>query len=279
MIKQSDLDKMLKTPEGEDKDQKIARLEKALNLVNYQLQTVNDTLNSGIRSYNLKEYRNTYVINAQDSLDDSYPFYVDFNIISEMTKIVSVELNFRIMNFRAYSTGAASGGGDTSGSGGGDTKTSSSSSTHTHDVTLSNHSHSMSGTHDQTSETDGHTHGYTVTTGTTGSGGGTTETSTAGGSHSHTVTIDDHTHTTPDHTHDVSYGIHEEDNSPEISFYVSENDGVTYSDKYGGFDTSQTAIDITGNITKAGAKLIKFESTARARLSVQVIVKLDIKAR
>ena len=40
-----------------------------IDRIKLQLQTLNDTIQGGIRSANLKEYRNTYVINAQDSLD------------------------------------------------------------------------------------------------------------------------------------------------------------------------------------------------------------------
>jgi len=65
------------------------------------------------------ELRNTYVYNGDDSLDSSHPFEVPFKIVSEMTSIVSIKISFRIMEYRAYSTAAASGGGATSGSGGG----------------------------------------------------------------------------------------------------------------------------------------------------------------
>lgn len=67
------------------------------------------------------ELRNTYMFNDQDSLDPSYPFEMDFKIVSEMTAIVSVKLSFRIRNFRAYATGVPSGGGHTTPAGGGHT--------------------------------------------------------------------------------------------------------------------------------------------------------------
>ncbi|GAH10718.1 unnamed protein product, partial [marine sediment metagenome] len=67
------------------------------------------------------ELRNTYVFNDQDSLDPTYPFETDFQIVSEMTAIQSVKLSFKIRNFRAYSTGVPSGGGHTTPSGGGHT--------------------------------------------------------------------------------------------------------------------------------------------------------------
>jgi len=42
------------------------------------------------------ELRNTYVYNAEDSCDASYPFTVPFKIVSEMTAIVSIKLSFQI---------------------------------------------------------------------------------------------------------------------------------------------------------------------------------------
>jgi len=59
------------------------------------------------------ELRNTYVYNSGDSLDAAKPFTIPFRIIPEADDIVSATLSFRIMPYRAYSTGAASGGGST----------------------------------------------------------------------------------------------------------------------------------------------------------------------
>jgi len=99
-------------------------------------------LAGGLRSANLKEYRNTMVFNESDSLDADNPFLMDIEVISEMTKIVSVKLSFKIKNFRAYSKSAvekeavssgassisssAGGGVVSSASGGGETPTTSS---------------------------------------------------------------------------------------------------------------------------------------------------------
>lgn len=63
----------------------------------------------------MHELRNTYVHSDQDSLDPTYPFELDFEIVSEMTEIRHVKLSFRIRNFRAYATGGASGGASTTG--------------------------------------------------------------------------------------------------------------------------------------------------------------------
>lgn len=257
-------------------------IDKKMQMIKLQLQELGDYIDGGITSYNMKEVRNTYVINAQDSLDDSYPFYVHFNIIGEMTKIVSVWMDFWIMNYRAYSTAAASDGGTTKTSGSSSVSTTASGGYASSNVIAEGepgwypaklhytggynffiedeaspysfailNSNFPSQYADHTHTIPNHTHGM---------------------SHTHDVNI-------PNHTHDITYGIYEEDNSPAIQFAVSNNEGNSYSDIYGPFKENQSAIDITNDITGSGSKLVKFESTARVRLSVQITVKLDIKAR
>ena len=144
------------------------------------LQEIKDTLEGGIRSANTSEFRNVSTIYCQDSLDDSYPLYVHFNITSEMVKIVSVKVSFWILPYRGY----------------------------------------------------------------------------------------------------PATGIYEEDNSPTIKFYISENEGISYNAIFfGGYTTKQSNIEITSLLAGSGSKLLKFESTAKARVSIQIEVKLDIKAR
>jgi len=231
-----------------------------LRIVKFQNQEHQDLIEGGITSRNLASFRNTYVINAQDSLDASFPMYVHFNIINEMIKIVSVKVSFWILNYRAYSTAAASGGGSTSGAGGLTTPTS---STESQFRTLR---YVVGGiiAHDVGWLINAYTENVKV----------------ANYAHTHTVSIPNHTHSTPNHTHDITYGIYEETNSPIIKFYISENEGVSYNDKFfGNYDTDKSDLDITSLLTGSGSKLIKFESDLRARLSVQIEIKLDIKAR
>jgi len=144
------------------------------------LQEIKGTLEGGIRSANTSEFRNVSTIYCQDSLDDSYPLYVHFNITSEMTKIVSVKVSFWILPYRGY----------------------------------------------------------------------------------------------------PATGIYEEDNSPTIKFYVSENEGISYNAIFfGGYTTKQTNIDITSLLSGSGNKLLRFTSNVRARLSAQITIKLDLRAR
>lgn len=97
---------------------------------------------NSITATKYNELRNTYVYNADDSLDASYNFIVPFKIVSELLTVQSVKLSFKILNFRAYSTAVSSGGSSTSGatgsaSGGGATSGADGHS-HTHTFTLGN---------------------------------------------------------------------------------------------------------------------------------------------
>ena len=106
-----------------------------------------------------------------------------------------------------------------------------------------------------------------------------------GGTHTHGIPHThniEHNHTVPAHSHDITYGIFEEETSPTIVPSISRDNGLTYSLPIGSYTKDQENLDITRFIDKAGSKMIKFTSTtlpSRARLSVQIEIKLDIKAR
>ncbi len=192
------------------------------------------------------ELRQTYVFTGDDSLDSSYPFEMPFRVVSEMTSIVSVRVSFRIMSFRSYSTGAASGGGQTSSSSGTD---------HTHTISIA-----YGGA------------GYYVYlyNGQLSSPGGSVGQVTSGASSVN------HTHTVSDHTHDITFGIYEESNSPTIQFYIDNGSG--YGGASASYTTDQADIDITSSISGTGWKNIKFTATTRCRLSVIVECKMDVSA-
>ena len=294
-----------------------------LKSIGYLLQKNNDLLLGGLRSCSVKTFRNTYVINAQDSLDATYPMYVNFNIIDEMVKIVSIKLSFWLLPFRAYSQGAASGGGSTSGatgiasgggstsgttstpSGGGSTTPSGGGSTtpsggggttpsgggSTSGSSQVNHRHGLiepapgAWTFYQTSE---HTHSTPAHTHSTPSHIHSTPNHTHATpdhthpEHTHTTpdhTHAEHTHTTPAHAHAITFGIHEESNSPTIGFQISRDNGKTYGAVLGQYTADVINLEIKDYIEKAGSYIIKFISTTRARISAQITCKLDISAR
>ncbi|GAI86793.1 unnamed protein product, partial [marine sediment metagenome] len=75
----------------------------------------------------------------------------------------------------------------------------------------------------------------------------------------------------------------EEENSPTIVPSISRDNGLTYSLPIGSYTKDQENLDITRFIDTKGSKIIRFTSTditnTRARLGVQIEIKLDIKAR
>ena len=216
----NEIQEILKNVTSNINNLELEQLKKDLRVIKYKLQEINDTLEGGLRSFNLKEYRNTYVINAQDSLDSNYPMYIHFNIIDETVRIVSIKLSFWILNYRAYSKAG----------------------------TASNETVTVASAIDAIA----HDGGY--------------------------LFIQEAVPSSKYHTHTPQYGIYEESNSPTIEFAISQDGGVGYSSTYKGFITDQS-LDITDKITSIGSKIIKFTSNTRARLSVQINVKLDIKAR
>ena len=247
------------------------------------------------------ELRNTYVFNDNDSLDASFPFELDFEIVSEMTAINKVLLSFRISQFRAYSIAAASGGEVSSANGGGETPTSSdggSSTPTTSDGGSSIPTTSVSGGsvypvlstsewYQVSNVGDQARTGLLIgITGTVINVTGTSHTHTVSignhnhtisiGNHNHTVTIAAHTHTGGAHTHGITYGIYEDSQSPTIHYHI--DNGAGYGGASGNFNSDQLDIDITGSISGAGFKRIKFDSNVRCRIRAWVLCKIDLSA-
>ena len=221
------------------------------------------------------ELRNTYVFNGDDSLDNSFPFELDFEIVSEMTAINKVLLSFRISQFRAYSkagaaTGTPSGGGATSGatgsaSGGGSTSGSSGAFDQVYQLTC--------GPINTVIDTDGS--GYSLLGSTIGAALAAHTHSTPNHTHpNHTHTTPNHTH--PNHTHTAVYGIFEDSQTPTIHYYI--DNGAGYGAASGAFTTDQLDIDITGLISGTGFKRVKFVSDVRCRVRAWVLCKIDLSA-
>ena len=228
------------------------------------------------------ELRNTYVFNGDDSLDASFPFELDFEIVSEMTAINSVKLSFRISQFRAYTkagaaAGTPSGGGATSGaagtpSGGGATSGEEDKG-HQHNIIIYD-------SHDTTYPVHWTAGGLVAATASNRN----VVTSTANQNHTHTTpdhTHPNHTHTTPDHTHPnhthtAVYGIYEDSQSPTIHYHI--DNGAGYGAASADFTTDQLGIDITASISGTGFKRIKFDSNVRCRIRAWVLCKIDLSA-
>ena len=229
--------------------------------------TANEIATDTIIANNYHELRNTYVFNGDDSLDASFPFELDFEIVSEMTAINSVKLSFRISQFRAYSKGVPSGGGHTTPSGGGHT-------------TPSGGGHTTPSGGGATSGATGSASGGGATSGTAGGslltaynsneylfsqvtistlpsyfgtndykpflpsgvGGTNRQGYRVGhkhmmGDHSHSTpnhTHPNHTHTTPSHTHTVSNHTH------TVSSHTHTVSNHTHSLTFGIYEDSQS---------------------------------------
>jgi hypothetical protein len=136
---------------------------KDINDIKFRLQEMDDIIDGGIVTRNIKESRNTYCVNYQESMTSASPLYIYFHIIEQTSKLIYTKVNMKII------------------------------------------------------------------TGT-----------------------------------------------PNLTFYVSENDGETYSTIFGPYSTSQSLIDITSKITSNGDKLIKLETDTNTLVDFQVIVHLDI---
>lgn len=221
----------------------------------------NALVNGTITADKYAELRQTYVFTNEDSLDTSYPFEIPFRIVSETTSIVSVRVSFKIKPFRAYSTGAASGGGQTSSEGGGQTS-SSSGTAHTHTLNI---------------QYGGEGYAVYLYEGILSSPGGAAGQATSGASAiNHTHTVNNHTHTVDNHTHSIVFGLYEEDNLPTIHFHVDNGSG--YGGASGNYTSDQADVDITSDISGTGWKGLKFDTSARCRISAIIECKVDVTA-
>lgn len=63
---------------------------------------------------------------------------------------------------------------------------------------------------------------------------------------------------------------------PIITFYVSEDKGHLFRDAYGPYETDMRAIDILGDLTDEGIKVIKFETDNDVCVTARVFLRLKI---
>ena len=212
----------------------IQPLEVGTNDIAANAITANEIATNTITANKYNELRNTYVFNGDDSLDASFPFELDFEIVSEMTAINSVKLSFRISQFRAYSKTAAAGGGQTTSSGGGQTTTPS--STYVNCFTVGSGSWSVTNVGDENKS------GYLRIANTAANVA----------QHGHVHEVSNHTHTVSNHTHTMVYGIYEDSQSPAINVFIDNGAG------YGNNILTNTTIDADST---AGQKVLNVAST------------------
>ncbi|MDD3092448.1 MAG: hypothetical protein PHG80_12550, partial [Methanoregulaceae archaeon] len=262
------------------------------------------------------ELRQTMPWTAEASCDASHPFTMDFKLPSELTTVISAKLSFKLRPFRAHSTGAASGGGSSPTSGNTDvgTKVSSESADWPYNAATGNVDGSLpntasgkesvrsnkytdyaNGTGTYTDYADGtgshrhptlsNSHRHLLTQGTDYFEGHTHQMGQHqhalgenGGEHTHDVVVGSHNHTVTisPHTHGIAYGIYEESNSPTVHYHV--DNGAGFGGASSDYTEDQVDLDISGSVSGAGWKSVRFDVTARCRITAILEVKVDITA-
>jgi len=209
---------------------------------------------------------NIYAVNVYENCDDSTNLDMRFYLPATVAAITSFKLNFKLKDFRYYTTTTPSGG----------THTSSAGAAHNHTITVGTtgtaHQHIIG---EQTS--DWPTSGYpqSVACGTTVGGGD--------GTHSHTAASSDnessHTHTVANHTHAMAPTITEETlSSPSVDLYIGE-DGSEASE--GTYTTDQSDLDITTEIRDVGTGKwvnIQFRPNKRMRIEATLYGQVFVKS-
>jgi len=227
-----------------------------------------------------------------ENLDDAHGYTSYIWIPTETHSVIVMKLAVFTEKFRAYSTGAASGGG---------TVVTSTAVTpnHTHDVNIGTKTSAAAGAHRHTmfkwrsntpvtasereyevytspttsmrvnvwtenaedmltfEEAPSHTHDVDIGTVTSASGGG---------SHSHDVTI-------PDHTHPISFGIYEEDISGRtLSAQLYDPDGNLLHD-FGTILTGEgnVTLDLTSYFSTLKYGFYRVELSASGRMRVRLV--------
>jgi len=79
--------------------EELDQLKNDLRIVKFKMQEMTDLMEGRIRSANIVEYRNTMVFNDWGTLDATYPFIMDFELLENMTKLVECKVTFKIRNF------------------------------------------------------------------------------------------------------------------------------------------------------------------------------------
>jgi hypothetical protein len=219
----------------------------------------------------------TDTIQLADNVDASHPLILKFYISPGVLSIKEVKLAFSLEPFRAYSKGAAAGGGSatttssgggtstTTASGGGTSRSTSSGGGRTatsgiqsvgstlvdYTGVASGHSHGIY-SHTHAIEIPDHSHDFYVP------------------DHSHSLNIPSHSHSVniPEHTHAIEYGIYEGTKAQGVTIRVNGvlRDGSGYND-------DRNNIDLTQWITGPGWHTIELTSTQLGRINASLFTK------
>ncbi|TLM99933.1 hypothetical protein FDZ73_20785, partial [bacterium] len=219
-----------------------------------------------------------------DNVDGTHPLILNVYLPAETRAIKKALLRFRLLKFRAYETGAASGGGSTlTSTAGGATLQSSTTSNvwqlyainivdatnsapdHTHQYTFGGHSH----TDPQGGSTGTAMAGVTITT---TSAGGHSHALTA--DHRHDVNIPGHAHdvSVPAHAHGLTFGIYEGAEALGVAVKINGIDRTSVLGGGTGFNTHQDGLNIASYLTTGAWNTIELGSTILGRIDATVFV-------
>ncbi|MGB9886762.1 MAG: phage tail spike protein [Moorellales bacterium] len=247
-----------------------------------------------------------------DNVDSTHPLVLNVYIPPETRQIKRALLRFRLQAFRAYETGAASGGGTTvtSASGGG-TSTTTESGGGTYPSTDDDIWHlygnevpdvmTWEGDHWHYTDTAGY-HNHGIASGTqlalygggyitwTPSGNHYHSTDVDGGhahnldarhyhnvsipSHTHNISIPNHTHdvTVPNHTHSINFGIYTGQSSTNVTCKIN---GVDRTSVLGGpWNSDQANLNIASYLVAGQWNTIELGSEQLGRIDATVFVQI-----
>jgi hypothetical protein len=247
-----------------------------------------------------------------DNVDSSKGLEVNCFLPDTTIEVVNANLRIKLAKFRAYETGAASGGGSTSGassasttpSGGGSTSGSSSASTTAsgggatssesgeHRHKMFSYSGGSSSTQDRLYvAADSSGIGTSVYMNTYGTGDlytrdaapnhtHTVGNHTHGMSHTHTTPNHshniEHTHTIPNHTHNLTFGIYEGTAATGVTVTIN---GVDRTAALGGpFNADQSGLDIAQYLVVGQWNTILLGSTQLGRIDATVFLQAKMSA-
>jgi len=233
----------------------------------------------------------TWQDSKADNLDSSNPLLLNLYLPPETRSIKRALLRFKLLAFRAYETGAASGGGTTSGPSSRDTTVSGKENLEITDYVIPPGSQPLV---DYVQSDGGHSHGLSddFPSGTHNHGNpdyvGT-------GQHSHSLSIDsvgnhthwlynhyhaatinghshgmDHNHSIPNHTHRLVFGIYTSTVASGVTVKINGTDRT--ADLGGPFDTDQESLDISPYLTIGQFNTIELGSSQLGRIDATVFI-------
>ena len=207
--------------------------------------TIKDQNNTTVLS--AKGVANSYTVWANDNVDGSHPLTIRFRIDDNVNQINQVLLNLSYQAFRAYETGAASGGAPTS------------ASTIIPSTTSDNSTNWGSGWAYNISSGK-----YLLYTTPDGAQQYIFQNSLM---HNHVVSFNPHSHNIDSHTHNMVFGIYEGRTTGNTAIYV---DGILAA---GGNITSDSVLNLTSYVTVKGWHSIVIVADGLGRVAAGVYIK------